>query len=653
MKIVVKLTVGFLIVALLVLVVGYFSSNISQRLLEETIGNNAIALGRDILDKIDRSIYARIEGVQVYSKDLASGSLLIESNAEFENLDNVEAYIDEKDREWVSAPKETETAFMRSLIDNELSRQIREEFELKKFYKEKYGYFVFEEIFVTNKYGANAAQTQRTSDYYQADEEWWKKAKEEGIFVDNISYDESAEVYSVDICIRIDDKDGNFLGVIKAVLNIEDVFSIIRELKSELDSKDEKTSHFKLFTKDRRLMYSTKPKFRFLEDLSGMEILKQDYKSEQEYIISEGDEPDEKEKLFAHAHSRGSKAYKGLDWGLIVEYDTEEILIPVFNLRKDLLIGSFVVTLFALLIGGLISHSILKPIRKLMQATVKIGRGDLDTKVDIKSIDEIGALASSFNKMTEDLQSTMTSVGRLNKEIVERKRAEEQLIQAEKMAALGTLSAGMAHEMNNPLMGTMLLTETLLSEKKKGTKEYKTLSQIVDGLKRISNVVLKLLVFSRKEKIILKTEDVNAIVEATIPLIAHEYKSKQIKLVKELGENLPNVQIAKNSIQQVLVNILLNAKDAVLDSKSKKVTISTYLENDMVNIKIKDEGCGIKKEHIKNIFDPFFTTKPAGKGLGMGMPIVRNIIDQNNGKINIASEENKGTEVMVSLSIAT
>ncbi len=645
MKIGQKLVLGFLLVSALIALVGYIAIIISQEALQERIGSSSVALAVETLDKIDRNIYSRIELFQDHVKHITTQKFISESNEDFEKLDDIQEYIFKQDEEWISAPKETVTQFMRDLIDNELSAELR---ELMEFYKERYGYYVFAEAFVTNKYGANVSQTAKTSDYRQDDEDWWQMAMEKGLHVSDVQYDKSAGVYSTDIGIRIDDKDGNFIGAMKIVLNIEEVINI---LTSVALTEKYHSRYFKLLNKDGKLIHVTKEKrdFEFLRDVSNEDYAEK-IKEDEGYFINI--ESGEEEELFAFARSGGFKDFKGLGWILIVEHEIKEIFAPVERLKNILKVISFAVTLFAILVGILISHSISKPIRKLIQATVKIGKGNIDTKVDIKSRDEIGALASSFNKMTEDLKNTTTSIERLNKEIVERKRTEEQLIQAEKMAALGTLSAGMAHEMNNPLMGTMLLTETILSEKKKSTKEYKTLLQIVDGLKRISNVISKLLVFSRKEKIVLKIENINPIVNATIPLIMHEYKLKKVELVKELGENLPCVEVAKNSIQQVLVNILLNAKDAVLKTKLKKIKISTCLENDMVNIRVKDEGCGIKRENLKRVFDPFFTTKPAGKGLGMGMSIVRNIIEQHNGKIDIVSEENKGTEVIISLPVA-
>ena len=129
------------------------------------------------------------------------------------------------------------------------------------FYKTKYGYGIYGEMFVTNKYGANVGQTQKTSDYYQADEEWWQKAEQNGLYVGNVDYDRSAGVYSIDICGRINDDAGDFAGVLKAVLNIEEVIRIVREFE---EAQPQETARFELVTKEGRIIYST-DKYEFFE----------------------------------------------------------------------------------------------------------------------------------------------------------------------------------------------------------------------------------------------------------------------------------------------------------------------------------------------------------------------------------------------------
>jgi hypothetical protein len=338
MRIIHKLILGFLVVALLVGLIGYISIEASQKTLQKTIGEDSTLLAVKMLEHIDRSIYNRIETVQEYCRDLIIQKVVAGSNKEFEKLDDIQACIDQKDCEWTSMPKEEITPFMQELIKTELSEKLREKLE---FYEEKYGYKVFGEIFVTNKYGANVAQTGKTSDYYQADEEWWHKAKKNGLYVGDVEYDESADVYSTEICIRIDDGAGKFLGVIKVVLNIEEAISIIKE-------EGKGGAKYKLISKDRKIIYSTEkyePLKPFPKELAF--CLKKDAWNHQSCFIAEDDESGEIEYLFAHAHSKGYKNYKGLGWLLVVEYETKEIFASVAKLEKYIFVMSLLIAMLA------------------------------------------------------------------------------------------------------------------------------------------------------------------------------------------------------------------------------------------------------------------------------------------------------------------
>jgi len=162
---------GLVSIALLIEIVGYICLNASQKALQESIGESSASLAAATLDRIDRGIYSRIEEFQTYSTDLILQKIAKESNKKFESLDDIQSYIEQKDKEWTSVPKETVTAFMQELINNGLSEDLRNRL---KFYEEEYGYAVFGEVFVTNKYGANVAQTGKTTNYRQDNEEWWQ-----------------------------------------------------------------------------------------------------------------------------------------------------------------------------------------------------------------------------------------------------------------------------------------------------------------------------------------------------------------------------------------------------------------------------------------------------------------------------------------------
>jgi signal transduction histidine kinase len=296
----------------------------------------------------------------------------------------------------------------------------------KKFYEEKNGYTVLTEIYVTNKHGVIIASTGRTSDYLQADEEWYKKATgEKDFWIGEVEYDESSDTYAMDIVINLYDDNGNFAGILKSVLNIEESINIIKEIEAQSEYK---TTEFKLIDKNGKIIYST-GEFEIFENISNelSSHLKESKGSHREYAICPGDKPEEGKELVVCAHSKGYRDYKGLDWILITEQETEEIFTPVLKLRNYILITLLAITVLAILVGFSISNSIYKPVAKLKTATIEIGKGNLNTSIDIKSNDEIGQLAISFNRMTENLTKVTATRDELNAVNQQLQASEQQL----------------------------------------------------------------------------------------------------------------------------------------------------------------------------------------------------------------------------------
>ena len=428
-----KLILSSLSIIVLIGVVAYISSHESQNMLKKSIGESSVILAEGILGSIDKDIFHYIEDFQAYSKDLTLQEALVKSNQEFEKLENMQDYINKQDQEWISVPKEKITPFMKELMNNQSSADLKEKIE---FYEEKYGYNFFAEVFTTNKYGANASQTGKTADYRQDDEEWWQKAKAEGLYVADVEYDKSAEVYSITISIRINDEDGNFAGVMKVVLNIDEVINILKALEletsgSDTNHKDQRhknynTMEFKLLTKEGKIIYSTKD-YEFLGDFSE-EVFTRFGRIKDpahiDYFVGDSDMPGEGEKLFAHSHSTGYRDFKGLGWSLVIEYKTDDIFAPIIRLRKHLFILSIAMTILATIMSFLIYISIAKPIKKLRDTAIEIGKGHLDAQIVVESNDEIGQLAASFQQMTNNLKTVNE---RLIEDIVKRKQTEKQL----------------------------------------------------------------------------------------------------------------------------------------------------------------------------------------------------------------------------------
>jgi diguanylate cyclase (GGDEF)-like protein len=435
MKIIYKLLLSFLSFVVLIGLVWYLSVNTSQSALRKAIVKDSLGLSATILDKIDRTIYNHIERFKEYTEDLTLREAILESNLEFEKMEDIQAYIDGREQEWTSAPKGEITPFMRELMNKELSEEL---IEKVGYYAQSYGYRVFGEVFVTGKYGANIAMTGRTTDYRQDDEEWWQRARSEGLYVRDVESDESAGVYSTDIGIRIDDEQGNFAGAMKVVLNIEDVIDILKGSRLEEERKGDYREEFTLLTKDGKVIYSTK-EFEFFDDqykkyapilgelgeLGGLE--------HKDYLILKEGNPGEGDKLIVHAHSKGYRSFKGLSWFLMIEHETEEIFAPAHQLKKYLTFIFVSMTAFAVLMATFLSRAIARPIKILSKASSEIGRGNLDTKIKVNSNDEVGQLAASFNKMVEDLKETTVSRNLLAIEVEERKRTEDRVTQQSKV----------------------------------------------------------------------------------------------------------------------------------------------------------------------------------------------------------------------------
>ena len=370
------------------------------------------------MDSINRNIYKHIENLQLYSKDLVLTEAVEKSNHKFKKLNDVQRYIDNKDRRWVSAPAHSTPAFMKKLIDSYLANELKEKIE---FYKKNYGYLVLGEIFVTNKFGANVAQTGRTTDYKQSDELWWQSAKKEGVFVGDVQYDESAAVYSNDIAVRLEDENGNFAGVIKAVLNIEEAINIIKHAEKTTENG---TLKFKLCTKDYRIIYATED-FEFLAKVPEEMLHEHNRHIGKSLNFEIARNKHGKEKLLSHVNSTGYKDFDGLGWNFIVEHEIKEFFAPIADLNNHIIIISGLITILAILMGVLISAAIAKPVLKLSAASKQIGEGNLDVQIDIESKDEMGQLAASFAKMRDNLKA---NIGELNKEASDRLRAEQELV---------------------------------------------------------------------------------------------------------------------------------------------------------------------------------------------------------------------------------
>lgn len=283
-----------------------------------------------------------------------------------------------------------------------------------------------------------------------------------------------------------------------------------------------------------------------------------------------------------------------------------------------------------LLLLLLIVRTVSRPIQRLTLAAVKVSSGEYGTQVEEESNDEIGLLAESFNTMSRKMADDIEQLRKLN----------EQLVRTEKLAAMGTLSAGVAHEINNPLASISSLIQ-ILQAQKTDVETTETLRLISTQISRITQVTKDMLDFARARPAAKSLVDVNESLEAGLRLASFDNDFKRLSLEKNYDESLPKILADSDQLQQVFLNLLLNAKDAMQNGGKLELKTDFLPEDEEISIKIADNGIGITPENLAQIFDPFFTTK--NKGTGLGLAVCYGIITAHGGRIEAANLETGGT----------
>lgn len=284
----------------------------------------------------------------------------------------------------------------------------------------------------------------------------------------------------------------------------------------------------------------------------------------------------------------------------------------------------------AVLLSFFWSRRLTRPIEHLSQATLQMAAGNFDIQLKAESKDEIGSLTTSFNQMASEI-----------------KRSQAALVQSEKMAAFGQLGAGIAHEVKNPLGGILGLTQLCLRKAEKESQLEKNLKIIEKETKRCKEIVENLLKFARQEKVAFGPFDINQVAEDASAIVAHQLSINQVKMKKEFATDLPKVVCNPNQIQQVLINFLINAQQA-MEGNPGSVTLSTRAAGaDQIQVLVSDTGPGMSKEVQAKIFEPFFTTKAAGKGTGLGLSVTYGIIQEHKGSITVESEPGQGASFIL------
>lgn len=338
----------------------------------------------------------------------------------------------------------------------------------------------------------------------------------------------------------------------------------------------------------------------------------------------------------------------------------EDEYLNTLNVAKSFFLALVVIFLIVGILAAFIfSYIITKPINLLSNTAKKINLEQFNLNaydVDKKDIitswknpfgvhDEIDDLFETFNGMIKRLEKTYTEL----------QNAQESLMQSEKVAAIGTLSAGIAHEINNPIAGIQNCLKRISDNPDNIKQNIKYIELMDEAINKIKYVVQGLLNFSRKQELEFNHVDLRAVVENVLLLTSYQLEKSQIGFTKNYENNLPAVKGSKNHLEQVVLNLLINAIDSINELKFNEpetkgeIKINILRKLNFLKLEIIDNGIGIPVEKINNVFDPFFTMKKIKQGTGLGLSVSYNIILQHNGKIKAIRNKEKGMSFIIYL----
>ncbi|TRZ67756.1 MAG: HAMP domain-containing protein [Rhodocyclaceae bacterium] len=365
-----------------------------------------------------------------------------------------------------------------------------------------------------------------------------------------------------------------------------------------------------------------------------------------------------------HEHKKSDPVLGVLD----IVYSVDEIDKTMF--KHSMAIAGFAIgfiVVVSLLVSGFVSRLVYRPLRDLEDGAKRLSSGNLDKLIPVRSKDEFGQVAESFNSMTLALKDSQKELQEwahtLEQKVAERtsqlRIAEAETARSEKLASVGLLASGIAHELNNPLTGVLTFSHLLREKMPEGSQEAEDLDLVIRETKRCAAIIRRLLDFAREKKPEMKYADLNKLVENTLRMIEQPASLNNITLKVDLDGNLPPIWIDGNLIEQVILNILVNAQHSienggsiVVKTRSAMRPASPKRDHEfvpMAEIEITDSGCGISEKNLQRIFDPFFTTKAVGKGTGLGLSVSHGIVKAHGGTIEVASQVGKGSTFHVFL----
>ena len=364
-----------------------------------------------------------------------------------------------------------------------------------------------------------------------------------------------------------------------------------------------------------------------------------------------------------HAHPDTERVLGILDTGLSLQREDASLAQSSLWVIILLVVGSAWIAVFVWIAIRTVLHV---PLKRLQEGTQHLAEGELGYQIPVESADELGALAQAFNSMSSQLQSaqreitswTHTLEHRVEQKTSELQNTQQQILQVERMVAIGKMSAVVAHEINNPLAGILTYAKLLkrwiergISGEAQKKEAIESLELIASESKRCGELLHNLLSFSRTSPMNMSLSDLNMVVTRTIRLTEHKAEMSGVLLQVDLDRKLLPLQCDAAQLEQVALALVINAIDAMPHGGNLWVSTRMVSSGDQIELLVRDDGVGIPPDILPHIFDPFTTTKEVGKGVGLGLAVSKGIVERHGGHIEVSSELGVGTSFRIILPV--
>jgi signal transduction histidine kinase len=544
------------------------------------------------------------------------------------------------------------------------------------------------EVMLADNRGMTVAASGKITDLYQADEKWWQRLINTGkddYFIGSAGYDESVGTWTIDLYFDVRGDKGELLGACKCGLDLKEFFHYF------LDYRFGKTGLISIVDADGKIILhrGIEPFSIPFSEIPWQQVIE----SDEDWVTLKGPHGHADDIVIVWKKVQSDILLRaGKQWYIVVGQEAWEVFQPLKDYFKNafILLAILIIVLVPLTI--FISRKLTRPIKDLKGQIKDIGEGHFDRRVSIRTGDEVEDLATEFNSMVDKFQQSTTSLKELNEEIRKRsvvekklkeqsektkksleealkvrkimismlednnrarenleksleelKRAQKLLLQSEKLASLGRMASEVAHEVNNPLMAISGRAQLSLMDGVKDDKLRENLQIIKDQCFRATDIMRRLLAFSKPDKRKRKRADLAAVLEDSVKLVEYQFSMQKITIEKDICSGPVKLDMNRNQIEEVFVNILKNAAEAMPGGGT--ISVKCHVLPGKCVIEFRDTGKGIPREIKDKIFDPFFTTKKEGTGLGLS--VCHGIIKAHGGRMYVESEEAKGTIVKI------